>query len=138
MSDSFYANYKRGLKGRYLRYSYILSGVLLFFLILTTYSQFAVKYPVLMPKGVSLIVYDLSTLIFLLAMISRFCDLVFISQAVTIVCICITIRILKRLNRTQDLARKDVIIGITLNSISAIIMIIRSFNPVSLLFEFLF
>ena len=131
---SAYEKYKSKAKGRTKRYAYILIGILLFFLILTTYSQLSVKYPVLMPEGVSL----LSNLIFLLAMVSRFCDLVFISQAVTIVCICITIHLLKRASSTQDLARKDVIIGITLNAISAIIMIIRSFNPVSLLFEFLF
>ena len=131
---SAYEKYKSRSKGRTKRYAYILSGVLLFFLVLTTYSQLAVTYPVLMPEGVSLF----SALLFLLAMVSLFCDLTFISQAITVIFICIIVHLLRLAHSTKDLARKDVIIGITLNAISAIIMIIRSFKPVLLLFKFLF
>jgi|GEM_PF-3167785 len=132
MKDSFYTNYKKTTDIRTKRWAYVLSIAWLAILCVTLFSRLYCLNLLPFLEDTDNLVFQLLVELILLptGFWATICDRLFITHIITCVLLYIIFRLLKRAQSLDAMKRKDYIAIITLNSISIIIVIVRSFLPI--------
>ena len=132
MKDSFYTNYKKRTDIRTKRWAYVLSIAWLAILCITLFSR--LYWLDLLPflEDTDNLALQLLGEFMLLrtGFFAIICDSMFITHIITCVLLLIIFRLARRARSLDAMKRNDHIAIITLNSISIIIVIVRSFLPI--------
>ena len=129
---SAYEKYKSRSAGRPKRYAYILSITWLAILCITLFSRlYWLDLLPFLEDTDNLALQLLGELILLpTSFWTAICDRMFITHIITCVLLLIIFRLARRARSLDAMKRNDHIAIITLNSISIIIVIVRSFLPI--------
>jgi hypothetical protein len=127
MSHSFYEKYKSTVKIRTKRQAYVLSITWLVILFITLFSRL---YFANMSYTNILVLQFVEIIMSPIGYFSTICDRIFITHVITGVLLYSILRLLRRARSLNAMNQKDYIAIIILNSISIIIVIMRSFLPI--------
>ena len=132
MPDSFYTKHKKTTNIRTKRWTYVLSIAWLAILCITLFSRlYWLDLLPFLEDTDNLALQLLGELILLpTSFWAAICDRIFITHIITCVLLLIIFRLVRRARSLDAMKRNDYIAIITLNSISIIIVIVRSFLPI--------